>query len=244
MRIGPIILRLRAANTRFGNNIGGSAELDTARNNTLKADVAFVVPINDTVEPNLNDADTGQSVTERFAVIVALANDTSQKEKTGVLAYDLLHDIRSQLFRAILGWGIKGSDSLIEYAGGQLLNVHAAYVWYQFDFEFKQRLVGFDGYSDLEGSEIVDSSGSPTSGEFEDRKQVSQLDALEEIYTDYLLSPDSSIPYSGDLPLDTGVPDMSQIINLDDDPNPGGYDRGFAGGFDFYRILNRKNDPK
>jgi len=243
MRIVPLILRLRAANTRFGNNIGGTVELDMARNNTLKVDMAFVIPLNDSTSPNQNDNASNQLITERFAVIVALSNDTTQKDKAGIIAYDLLHNIRSEIFRAILGWQIKGAEMPIYYAGGQLMNVNAAYLWWQFDFEYTIRTAEFDGYCDLVGSELEDE------GEPRERLQTSQISDLQRIYTNYITWPSADLPYDGDMPLDDGypdveLPDMAQLVDLSDDKNPGAYDRGFASGFDFYRTLNRRNDPK
>ena len=243
MRIVPIILRLRAADTRFKNNIGGSAELDLARRNTLKKDMAFVIPLNEDVAANQNDNEINQTITERFSVIVVLANDTSQSDKTGIIAYDLLHEVRSQIFRALLGWEIYGADSMIYYAGGQLMNIHAAYLWYQFDFEYRVRIMGFDGYADLEGSQL------DLEGELREKIQISQLPELQKIYTNYILWPSADLPYTGDLPVDDNypdiaLPDMATIVDIDDDPNPGAYDRGFSSGFDFYRVLNRRNDKK
>lgn len=243
MRIVPIILRLRAANTRFGVNIGGAAELDMARKNTLKADMAFVIPLNEDCPANSYDNTINQIITERFTIITALANDTIQKDKAGIIAYDLLHEIRSELFRAILGWEIYGAESLIYYAGGQLLNINAAYLWYQFDFEYKIRISEFDGYCDLQGSDLE------LEGELRGKKQISQIDELKQIYTNYILWPNADLPYSGDLPIDdnypdVSLPDMASIVDLEDDKNPGAFDRGFSSGFDFYRILNRKDDPK
>ena len=243
MRIVPIILRLRAANTRFENRIGGAAELDIAQKGTLTKDMAFVIPLNEDTTANANDNIINQIITERFSIIVALANDTTQKDKAGIIAYDLLHDIRSEIFQAILGYEVAGAKSLITYAGGQLLNIHAAYLWYQFDFEYEVQIVGFDGYADLEGSQL------DAEGELRDKTQTSQLPELQQIYTNYILWPNADLPYTGDLPVDDNypdveLPDMATIVNIDDDPNPGAFGRGFGSGFDFYRILNRRNDPK
>ena len=45
MRIGAVVLKLRIAKTIFGNYIGGAAEMQTARQNTLNRDSCFVVPL-------------------------------------------------------------------------------------------------------------------------------------------------------------------------------------------------------
>jgi hypothetical protein len=243
MRIGPIVLRIRLANTRFGNFIGGAAELDMALNGTLTGEQAFVVPIEETAVANDYDTTINQSITERFAVVTAFENDNSDADKTGLGAYDRTHEVRSEIFKAILGWQIVGAESLIYYAGGQMLNIDSAYMWYQFDFEFKTRLCNFDHFSDVAYHD------DENEGEFREQTQESQLDDLLTIYANYIQWPSAELPYSGEWPINDGypdvlLPDFAQVITRSDDPNPGAFGRGFGGGYDFYKILNRKNDPK
>jgi hypothetical protein len=238
MRIAPIVMRIREAQTRFGNYVAGSAELELAIKNTLKKDVAFVVPVNEDAATNNTDSAITQSIIERFAVIVALANDTTDKDKTGLSAYDLLHDIRSQLFRSILGWQIKGAESLIYYAGGKFLTIQNDYLWWQYDFEFKSRLTEYDGYCDITDADRIGE------GEFETKKQISQLDDFNKIHTDYILWPSDTLTWTGDIPTTGGIDNMETWIDLTDNPDDGSYGRGFGSEFDFYRVLNRKNDPK
>ena len=121
MRIGPIVLKLRLAQTRFGNRIGGTAELDLAKKYTLTNEMAFVVPIMETCKENEYDSGINQKITEQFGVIVALKNDTYQQDKSGLTAYDQLHDTRSEIFEALLGWEVSWAESLIYYAGGSIL---------------------------------------------------------------------------------------------------------------------------
>lgn len=244
MKPGPIILRIRAAGTRFGQMVAGAAELDTVRRSTsVRHDMAFVVPLDDKPENGKQDGSVTQEILEKFAVVVILQNDTSLGEKFGFLAFDAIHDVRSELFRAILGRRYHTGTSLIEYAGGQLLPLNPSYLWYQFDFQYASRLADFpeEGYYDLEGSETEDG--------LDEKLQPSQMDALQRIYTQYLLSPSEHVPYTGDVPRPDGypdvvVPDMASMITIEDDPNPGAFGRGFSSGYDFYRILNRRYDPK
>lgn len=244
MRVSSIVFRLRDAQTIFNDAIGGVAELELVRQSkVVTKDMAFVIPIEETVEENIHEATLTQNLEEKFAVIVVLDNDSSQKDKYGLLSYDRLHDIRSQLFRALVGWEPYIADSKIEYAGGQLLPLNPAYLWYQFDFKYALKLVEFDGYCDLQGSDLELESG------LRDRIQVSQLPELLRLYTNYKLAPSEDLPYTGDLPLndnypDVKIPDFAQFIDTSDDKNPGAYGRAYGSGFDFYRILNRKNDPK
>jgi hypothetical protein len=246
MRINPIIVRLRQANTVFGNRIGGAAELELVRNSTgINADQAFVVTVSESVDGNVSEGSVTQRLVERFAVVAVLKNDTQQRDKLGFLANDRLHDVRSQLFRALLGRQFVASDGPIEYAGGQLLPLNPAYLWYQFSFQFPSRIIEFSdaAFCDVQGSEDL------IEEELRGMTQPSQFPDLLRLYTNYILSPNADLPYTGDLPLDDGYPDVSlpdfaQLIDSSDDPNPGAFGRGFGSGYDFYKILNRRNDPK
>lgn len=234
MRLSIIVKRLKEAHTRFGDYVAGSAELDLALRNTLKKDMAFVVPIADDSPSNLYDSGESQLITERFSVIIALANDVSDKDKTGLTSYDQLHDIRSELFRALVGWQILGAESLIYYAGGKFITVQNDYLWWQYDFEYKSRITEFDGYCD-----IIEQT------DFSQRKQVSQLDSFDKISSKYILWPGKDLPWQGTVSeITSDLTQMETWIDLTEDPNAGPYDRGFGSGFDFYRILNRRNDPK
>lgn len=232
MRISPIVLRLRSSIADFV--IAGAAELDVAIKNVLKKDVMFVVPISESCDSNKYDSGINQSIVERFAVVIAIANDTSDKEKTGVLAYDRLHEIRSKLFRAILGWEIHGAESMIYYRGGSLWGINNAYLWYQFDFEFTTRLVQFDGYYDVDRADDV------LECQFRTLQQNSQLADFNSIYSEYINWPDENVPWTGSIPIDTSIVDMTTMVDLTDDPDAGSYGRGFGEDFDFYKILNRR----
>lgn len=231
MRIGKIVLRLRYKQTSFGNFIGGAAELDSAMKNTLTRNMAFVIPLVENAEANKYDSEISQGIVERFGVIVALYNDITQKDKTGITAYDQLHDIREELFKALIGWEIDYSESRVYYRGGKLIDMNAAYLWYQFEFEYLSRLGvvekldnGTSEYGLLQRE--VDDTEDPTS--------------FDSIYANYILSPSADLPYTEELPLPDGFPDvslpnMAQWIDLTENPNSGAFAKGFASGFNFYK---------
>jgi hypothetical protein len=244
MRIAPIIQRIKEANTRFGNYVAGSAEMDLAIRNTLRKDIAFVVPIEESCPANNTDSAIQQKITEKFSIIVAIANDTSDKDKTGFLAYDKLHKVRSELFRSIVGWQIKNAESIIYYTGGKFLTIQNDYLWWQYDFEYTIRLEEFDGFIDISGQsapQLTDEVIEESTGEFYEKSQISQLDDFNYISSEYIMWPSANLPWSGDIPIDdTDITDMKTWIDLTDDPDAGGFGRGFGEGFDFYKILNRK----
>jgi len=215
MRLSPIVLRLRAAPlTRFGNAIAGAAELGLALDNSLLKEVAFVVQISETAGGNDYDTEVSQIVTETFSVIVALKNDLSQSDKTGITAYDSLFDVRREIVDSLLGWKMQDEpgmsvEGLVEYGGGKILDVNSAWLWYQFDFNVDIRL-----------QREIDVSG---------------LDKLDKIYTQYIMTPSKDIPLTGPggIPVDTSLVDMSQLIDFTTRPEAP-YNSGFGFGFKLY----------
>lgn len=217
MQIGPIALKLRLAETRFGNNIFGAAELAYALEYTLKQDCAFVIQLGETASTNQYDGAINQKITERFGVIVALDNGSSDKGKTGLIAYDKLFDIRAQIFKAILGWQMSGTESPISYGGGKIAGINRAYLWYQFEFVVDIRIDDDDGID----------TGADALPDFDD------------IYAQWVLAPSvKSVAVEGAsaLPVTTIDPDMTSIIDFTSNPDVDGpFGRGFGIVFDVYK---------
>ncbi len=209
MQIAPVVLKLRLADTRFSNKIAGAAELAMALDGTLREEVAFVIQLGETCSPNEYDNHINQVVTERFAIIAAIKNDASQKDKTGLTAYDSLYSFRQELFNAILGWKMDQAESLIYYRGGRVIEINRAWLWYQFEFEFTMRL----------GESIADNT--------------EDLDWFNTIFAQYVLSPSANLPV-GNLPVNAFAPDMEQLIDFTENPNAGEFGKGFSPIFDTY----------
>jgi len=149
MRLGPIVLKIRLGETRFGNMVAGAAELAIAQEETFSGDLAFVVPLEELAGPNIQDAGLTQLVTESFSVVVALRNDNQQRDKTGLGAYDILDEVRAELFRAILNWHPNtDTEHPISYVGGSIIDVTPSYLWYQFDFQYDRFITEEDGAQD------------------------------------------------------------------------------------------------
>jgi hypothetical protein len=207
MKIAPVVLKLRLAETRFKNKIAGAAELAMAMEGTLIEEVAFVIQLGETCAPNEYENHINQKVMERFAIIAAIKNDVSQQDKTGLTAYDSLFDFRSELFDAILGWQMDQAESIIYYRGGRVVEINRAWLWYQFEFEFSMRL----------GDDIIDNT--------------EDLTDFDTIYAQYVLAPSANLPVEN-LPVNIFSPDMTQIVDLTDNPNAGEFGKGFSPIFD------------
>ena len=217
MKIGPIVLKLRAAETRFGDMIAGAAELAYALSGTLTKEVAFVIPLTETAKTNDLDSGISQKITERFGVIVALDNATSDRDKTGLTAYDTLHDIRTELFSAILGWQIPGTEDLVSYGGGRSIGITRATFWYQFEFVTVTRIDDDDGI-DVGAKDLKD---------------------FDKIYAQWAITgpagkqfADMTDPFWTDVLGKTYPPDMESIVDLTDDPRDGAFGDGFGVRFD------------
>ena len=203
MQIGPIALKLRLAETRFGDNVFGAAELATALEYTLRQDCAFVVQISETASDNTLDSSISQKITEKFGVIVALDNGTSEAGKTGIIAYDSLAEVRAQIFKAILGWQITGAESLVEYAGGKIAGINRSYLWYQFEFTVDTRIDDDDGV-DVGADDLV---------------------PFDTIYTQWILGPSQKLDDSKKIrPIGTSEidPDFTSIIDFTSNPDVDG----------------------
>jgi hypothetical protein len=257
MRLGPVVLKLRLAKTSFGNMWGGAAELDLATKHPLRGEMGFVVPVMDDCRPNEYDTGINQYVTEQFGVIVAVKNDSYQQDKSGLTSYDRIHDIRNEIFGAILGWEVSWAESLIYYRGGSLLLMDPAFLWYMFKFEYGVRLLQKGRTATIPGAELVErdvigistiTDATPAAitalvesmvGVNEEGKlDTSRLTDFDTLYINYVLGDDVRL-FDGSithLPLDDGYPDVrlpdsAQWIDLTQNLNAGAFWRAFENAF-------------
>ncbi len=205
MRIGPIALKLRLAETRFENRVFGAAELALALEYTLKNESAFIIPLGDPVSTNTLD------------------NGSSDRDKVGLRAYDALHDARAEIFSAILGWQIPGTESLVSYGGGRIAGINRAWLWWQYEFVADTRI------SDDDGVEAVG----------EDGVSEETLPSFDSIYAQYILSPSvksEAVKGATALPISIIDPDMESVIDFTSNPDvDGGFGKGFGIKFDVYK---------
>ena len=224
MKIGKIALKIRAEKTSFKNRVAGSAELDTAMQQTLSKEAAYVIPLTESAEENNYASGVQQPLYERFGVVAAIKNDASQLDKLGILAYDRIHDIRNELFDALLGWEIEEAETLVYYRGGSLIDINGAWLWYQFEFEYGSR-IGLIKQFD---------NGTGIYGLITREVSYEEPTDFNTLYTNFILSPSARLPYTGDVS-NVILPDMAVYIDLTKNPNAGAYGKGFASAFDFYK---------
>ncbi|WJV61357.1 hypothetical protein PCO87_15780 [Pectobacteriaceae bacterium C52] len=140
MRLSPIVATLRLKCPKFYGRVAGAAQMkslpETAK---MLLPAAYVVPSNDDASENKSQTDYWQDVTEGFAVIVVL--NSSPDERGQAAAFDAVHDVRAELWSALLGLNPEPDNGdVIEYAGGQVVAMDAARLYYQFDFTRKREI--------------------------------------------------------------------------------------------------------
>ena len=243
MKVGPIAVRLRVFGVEeFGDNIAGAAELDSVQNDTLTKNTAYVVQLGEVGTPNDVVSDVSQVVTESFGVIVAIRNDQSQGDKTSLTAFDQLFNIRKQLFNALVGWEIDDEDpddgfyaeGPIYYKGGDILDINPAWMWFLYEFEYKGRLQGT--MKDATYIAATNAYIAATNVATPESATLVDITELNTISTQYVLTPSSQIPITGNESLPNAVTaDLEQIIDLTRNLDDGAFVSAFATGFDLYK---------
>ena len=211
MKLSVIALKIRAANTSFGDMVAGAAELALAQQETLREESAFVVPLSDTPSPNEQDSGYYQPLSETFSVVVALKNDDARFDQLGTTAIDRVDTIRAELFKAILNWVMPNTEGPIIYRAGRLLDLNPAWLWYTFEFALT---------TDLDEDDCIDPEDT---------------DEFLEIYAQYITDP-SLRPLDGvELPTSIAPPGLDQFITADHACSD-----GFSSGFDTLVALKNK----
>lgn len=114
-------------------DVGGAADFAAAQEGLRnKTPSAFVVPLAENAARNSSATlVVRQLVTQQFAVILAVSN---LKDSRGEKALNDLDQVREQVFEKILGWAPPGTDSVMEFSGGRLLEMDNQVVWWQDDY--------------------------------------------------------------------------------------------------------------
>ena len=185
MKLTPLIATLRANCPTFENRIGGAAQFKAIPDvGKMLLPAAYVVPYEDVPGEQKSQTDYWQVLKEGFSVIVVLSNERDELGQWA--AFDAVHDIRAEIWKALLGWQPDNSSYEITYAGGMLLELNRHELYYQFDFT---------SLYDIEG---------------DDTRQQADLDSLDEFKTlaidvDFIdpgTGPDGNIEHHTEITLD------------------------------------------
>lgn len=186
MKITPIITHLRARCPSFGGRVAGALELSVLLDDNsplMTMPAAYVVVTRDDPESVQTPTPYTQSLQEQFDVVVALA----AADERGQAVADRVHDLRAELWRALLGWQPAAEYDPVEYSGGDLLLLNRARVVYRFGFQLASQIGGvrseggpaetwqdieLDGLADLEQVHIGVDYGPAPDGQIEHQVDI------------------------------------------------------------------------
>jgi hypothetical protein len=129
MKITALIMQLREQCPTLANRVAAGIDLATLQANTpLQTPCAYVVPIADVASKSLAQNMMLQPIRDRFEVTLVL--DTTD----AAAALDQLHNLRAELWRALVGFKPGGDYEAIEYDGGELVSINSSRVLYRLRF--------------------------------------------------------------------------------------------------------------
>lgn len=143
MKLTPVIAALRVRCPYFENRVSGAAQFkNLPETGKLLLPAAYVVPGDDAPGEQKSQTDYWQVLKETFSVIVMVSNGRDERGQWA--AFDVVHDVRHMLFKALLGWCPEPGGNPIAYDGGSLLDLNRHELMYQFDFVMDTELEQHD----------------------------------------------------------------------------------------------------
>jgi len=129
MKITPLIAQLRDHCPTLASRVAVGIDLATLQaDNPLQTPCAYVITLADLASNSLAQNLTQQPIRDRFEVTLML--DATDATK----ALDLLHDLRAELWRALVGFKPGSDYGAIEYDGGELVSISSSRVLYRLRF--------------------------------------------------------------------------------------------------------------
>lgn len=126
--LSAIVARLAPPATTLGL-VEGAAELRVVRQappaHLMPA--AWVVPVDDRATAARVVNAPRQSLTTTFGIVLAV---TDRSDPRGAAAADALTDVRRMVLGRLLGWTPDGAAGPCEFAGGEVLDLETAALWW------------------------------------------------------------------------------------------------------------------
>ena len=129
MKISPILTQLRAQCPSLAGHIATGVDLVLLQGDpNLPMPSAHVLPLADVASASTAQNSLSQPIRDRFEIILVL--DATDATK----ALDLLHDLRAELWRALVGFKPDSTYSAIVYDGGEMVSINSSRVFYRLRF--------------------------------------------------------------------------------------------------------------
>ena len=128
MKLTAVLTQLQTQCPSLAERIIVGVNLDTLSSTSPAVPAAYVAPLNDLATANTAQNAHRQIIRDRFEV--ALLLDASNPQQ----ALDQLHDLRAELWRALVGFKPGAEYNPIQYDGGELVSLDATRLLYRLRF--------------------------------------------------------------------------------------------------------------
>jgi len=129
MKISPILTQLRAQCPSLAGHIATGVDLALLQGNpNLPTPSAHVLTLADLASASTAQNSASQPIRDRFEIILVL--DATDATK----ALDLLHDLRAEVWRALVGFKPGSDYSAIVYDGGETVSINSSRAFYRLRF--------------------------------------------------------------------------------------------------------------
>lgn len=146
MKISAIIEQLREylppfAGQPWGDRVAGAADLSAVQDKTRLTVPALYVVLSEDVA-RVDQGHFHELITERFSIFAVLKNDDRRAQRP----QDLIQELRTAIFKAILNWQPDSFAGPVEYTGGQYVSMDGARYIHRFDFQRRMEIDETDGF--------------------------------------------------------------------------------------------------
>ncbi|PZO17632.1 MAG: hypothetical protein DCF26_09395 [Burkholderiales bacterium] len=146
MNIDLIIAQLRTYCPTLAGRVAGAAQFAAVPESTaLQVPCAFVIPLDDSPDPSASQNSVRQPLQDVFEVVVVLDN---RPDERGQASGKSVHDIRAELWAALLGWQPEPRYDGIAYEGGNVLSIDRARLFWRFEFSAYMEIEPSDGFQE------------------------------------------------------------------------------------------------
>lgn len=146
MILSDVVAHLREYCPTLARRVAVAVDFEPDRGQVrLVTPSAAVMPGDDEAGPSIAQNVTVQEVRDRFVVVLIVATADAQR---GDETADVLHHLRREVWRALLGWTPGPGYDPIEYEGGELIAMNRAATYYGLTFATELTVGNSNGLPD------------------------------------------------------------------------------------------------
>ncbi|MGE8516708.1 MAG: phage tail terminator protein [Alcaligenes nematophilus] len=132
MKLSDVVGHLRTYCRTFDNRVFVAIDFKPERGQvSVEVPSLVVMPADDEARAPIAQNLAVQEVTDRFTVVLMMATASNER---GDATADALHDLRAEVWRALLGWRPGEEYEPIEYEGGEIIDMNRAVTYYGMTF--------------------------------------------------------------------------------------------------------------